>query len=68
MVQVVDRLSLSDSLFLTKSSITDLFLDLIKEKRGLKYILSAKFTLKRSNNKTNTYDIDTIFRHSDTIT
>ena len=67
-VEVVDRISLSDSLFLAKSSIIDLFKDLLKEKRGFKYILSVKVTLKRWNNETNTYDIDIIFRNSDTIT
>ena len=66
-VEVVDRISLSDSLFLAKSCIIDLFLHLFKEKRGFKYILSVKLTLKRWNNETNTYDIDTIFRNSDTI-
>ena len=60
-VEVVDRISLSDSLFLAKSSIIDLFKDLLKEKRGFKYILSVRVTLKRWNNETNTYDIDTIF-------
>ena len=35
-VEVVDRISLSDSLFLAKSSIIDLFLDLLKEKKGFK--------------------------------
>ena len=67
-VEVVRRISLSDSLFSAKISIIDLFLDLLKEKRGFKYILSIKVTLKRRNNETNTYDIDTIFRNSDTIT
>ena len=66
--EVVDRINLSDSLFLEKSSIIDLFLDLLKEKRSFKYILSVKVTLKRWNNETNTYDIDTIFHNSDTIT
>ena len=66
-VEVVDKISLSDSLFLAKSSIIDLFKDLLKEKRGFKYILSVRVTLKRWNNETNTYDIDTIFRNSDTI-
>ena len=60
-VEVVDRISLSDSLFLAKSSIIDLFEVLLKEKRGFKYILSVRVTLKRWNNETNTYDIDTIF-------
>ena len=58
---VEDKISLSDSLFLAKSSIIDLFEVLLKEKRGFKYILSVRVTLKRWNNETNTYDIDTIF-------
>ena len=39
-----------------------------KKKEVFKYILSVKVTLKRWNNATNTYDIDSIFRHSDAIT
>ena len=66
-VEVVDRISLSDLLFLAKSSIIDLFLDLLKEKTGFKYILSVKVTLKRWNNEINTYDIDTMFCNSDAI-
>ena len=67
-VEVLDRINLNDSLFLAKSTIIDLFLDLLKEKGSFKYILSVKVTLKRWNNKTNTYDIDTSFHNSDTIT
>ena len=59
-VEVVDRISLSDSLFLAKSSIIDLFSDLLEEKRGFKYVLSATITLKRWNNAINRYDIETI--------
>ena len=55
-------------MFLAKSSIIDLFLDLLKEKRDFKYILSVKVTLKRWNNATNTYDIDVIFCNSVTRT
>ena len=66
-VEVVNKISLSDTLFL-KSSIMNLFKDLLKEKRGFKYILSVRVTLKRWNNETNTYDIDTIFRNSTPIT
>ena len=66
-VEVVNKISLSDTLFL-KSSIMNLFKDLLKEKRGFKYILSVRVTLKRWNNETNTYDIDTIFHNSDTVT
>ena len=55
-------------MFLAKSSIIELFSDLLRKKRGFKYILSARVTLKRWNNETNTYDIDTVFRNSDPIT
>ena len=41
-VEVVDKIRLSDSLFVAKSSIIDLFKDLLREKRGFKYILSGK--------------------------
>ena len=67
-VEVVDRKSLSDPLFLAKRSINNLFSDLLEEKRGFKYTLSTKVTLKRQNNATNTYDIDIIFRNSGPIT
>ena len=67
-VEVADRNSLSDSLFLAKSSIIDLFKNLLKEKRCFKYILSVRVTLKRWNHETNTYDVDTFFRNSDPIT
>ena len=60
--------SLDDSLFLAKRSINDLFRDLLEENRGFKYILSTRVTLKKWNNATNAYDIDTIFRNSDPIT
>ena len=39
-VGVVDKISVSDSLFLAKSSIIDLFSDLLEEKRGSKYVYS----------------------------
>ena len=67
-IEIADDISLSDSLFLAKSSMFDLFKDLFEEKRGFKYILSVRVTLKRWNNETNAYDIDTVFRNSDPIT
>ena len=51
-VEVTDRKSLSDSLYLVKSSIIDLFKDLLEEKRGFKYVLSTAITLKIWNNAT----------------
>ena len=66
-VEVMDSISLGDSLFLAKKSIIDFFRDLLEEKRGCKYVLSARVTFKKWNNATNTYDIDTIYRNSDLI-
>ena len=67
-VEVMDSISLGDSSFLAKKSIIDFFRDLLEEKRGCKYVLSARVTFKKWNNATNTYDIDTIYRNSDPIT
>ena len=63
-VEVVDK---SDSLFLAKSSIADLFKDLLQEKKGLKNILSTKITLKIWNNAPNTYEIETVHFNSEAI-
>ena len=49
-------------------SINSLFRDLLQEKRGFKYNLLAIITLKRWNNATNTYDIQTIYLRSEAIT
>ena len=65
-VEVTDRISLDDLLFLAKSSINDLFKDLLQEKRGFKYL--ATITLKRWNNAVNRYDIETIYLKSEAIT
>ena len=67
-VEVTDRISLSDSLFLAKSSIIDLFKDLLEEKRGFKYVLSATITLKRWNSAINRFDIETIYINSEAVT
>ena len=58
-VEVIDNTCLDDSLFLAKSSINNLFRDLLREKRGFNYNLETIITLKRWNNATNTYDIET---------
>ena len=67
-IEVFDRISLSDSLFLAESSIVDLCKDLLQEKRGFKYTLSTKITLKICNSATNTYDIESIYFNSKAIT
>ena len=67
-VEITDTISIDDSLFLAKRGIHDLFRDLLKEKRGFKYNLDTKFTLKRWNNATNSYDIKTIYIITNPIT
>ena len=67
-VEVADRKSLSDSLFLAKSSIIDLFKDLLQEGRNFKYIVSTTITLKIWNNTTNTYDIKVKYFNAEAIT
>ena len=64
----MDSKSLDDSLFLGKKSINDFLRDLLKEKKGFKYILSTRITFKKWNNATNSHDIDTTYRNSDPIT
>ena len=53
-VEVIDDTSLSDLLSMSKNSIKSLFNDLLREKRGFKYILTTQITLKKriNNNET----------------
>ena len=67
-VEVIDNKNLDDSIFLSKSSINNLFRDLLREKRGFKYNLLSIITLKRWNNEINTYDIETIHIKTKAIT
>ena len=67
-VEVMDNISLNDSLFLAKSSINSLFRDLWQEKIGFKYNLVAIITLKRWNNAISRYDIETIHVKTKSIT
>ena len=60
----MDSKSLADSLFLAKKSIIELFNEILKDKKGFKYI-STRITLKKWNNAVNAYQIDTIYRNSD---
>ena len=59
-VEITDKISLDDSLFLAKKSINDLLRDFLRKKRGFKYNLGTIITFKRWNNATNTYGIETI--------
>ena len=67
-VEIGNRKNWSGLLCLAKSSIADLFKDLLQENEGFIHISSTKVTLKKWNNVTNTYDVDTTFRNSDPIT
>ena len=58
-VEVIDNKSLDDTLFLAKRSINDLFRHLLREKIGFKYNIEEIVALKRWNNATNSYDIET---------
>ena len=66
-VKFVDEISLADSLFLVKSSILDLFLDLLQEKRSFNYVLLVVITLKRWSNAINKFDIETIYIRSEPV-
>ena len=49
-LEIINNKSLSDVLFLSKISVKNLFDKLLREKRGFKYIISVKVTLKKQNN------------------
>ena len=49
-VEVISNKRLCDSLSVSKSSIKNLFDELLREKRGFKYIIEVKITLKKRNN------------------
>ena len=46
-VEIINNKNLSDSLSVSKNSIKNLFDTLLREKRGFKYIISVKITLKK---------------------
>ena len=49
-VQIIDNTSLSDLLYVRKNSLKNLFDELLREKRGFKYVLSTKIILKKRIN------------------
>ena len=55
--------NLSDSLSVSKNSIKNLFDELLREKRGFKYIISVKITLKKRIND-NEFDPKTLYVNS----
>ena len=62
-VEVIDNKSLSDLLSASKNTIKNLFDELLREKRGFKYIISVKITLKKRIND-NEFDLKTLYFNS----
>ena len=58
-VEIINNKGLSDSLSVSKNSIKILFDELLREKRGFKYIISVKITLKKRIND-NEFDPKTL--------
>ena len=49
-VEIINNKSLNDLLYVSKNTIKNLFDELLREKRGFKYIISVKITLKKRIN------------------
>ena len=47
----MDRESLMDTFALSRTSIKELFTNLLRERRGFKYFLTARVTLKKRQDK-----------------
>ena len=62
-VEIINNKSLSDLLYVSKNSIKNLFDELLKENRGLKYVLSTKIILKKRIND-NEHKYSTIYFNS----
>ena len=62
-VEIINNKSLSDLLSVSKNSIKKLFDELLREKRGFKYIISVKITLKKRIND-NEFEPKTLYFNS----
>ena len=62
-VEIVTNKNLSDSLPVSKNSIKNLFDELLREKRGFKYIVGVKITLKKRIND-NEFEPKTLYFNS----
>ena len=62
-VETINNKNLSDSLSVSKNSIRTLFDELLRERRGFKYIISVKITLKKRIND-NEFDPRTLYFNS----
>ena len=62
-VEIINNRNLSDLLSVSKNSIKNLFDELLREKRGFKYLVSVKITLKKRIND-NEFDHKTLYFYS----
>ena len=62
-VDIINNRNLNDSLSASKNNIKNLFDELLREKRGLKYIISVKIILKKQIND-NEFDPKTLYFNS----
>ena len=62
-VEIIDNKNLSDSLVISKPATKDLFSNLLREKKGLKYVLSTKIILKKRIND-NEHKYSTVYFNS----
>ena len=62
-LEIIDNKNLSDSLVISKPATKDLFSNLLREKKGLKYVLSTKIILKKRIND-NEHKYSTVYFNS----
>ena len=62
-VEIINNKSLSDSLVISKAAIKNLFDELLREKKGFKYVVSTKIILKKRTND-NEHKYSTIYFNS----
>ena len=62
-VEIINNKNFSDLLSVSKNSIKNLFDELLREKRGFKYLVSVKITLKKRIND-NEFDHKTLYFYS----
>ena len=64
-IEIINNKNLSDSLPVSKNSIKKLFDELLRGKRGFKYIINVKITLKKQIND-NEFEPKTLYFESPT--
>ena len=62
-VEIINNKVLSDSLSVSQNSINNLFDELLREKRGFKYVFSAKIIIKKRIND-NEHKYSTVYFNS----